>query len=64
MADFAHEVGGDVSYLIMADRWKSSMRATESVLEGEPFVAHAVRWSQRGWPAIAEAESVTEVTFV
>ena len=64
VAYFTHEVGSDVPHLIMADRWKTSMRATDNVLEGEPFVANASRWSQRRLSAIAEAKSITKITFV
>ena len=64
VAYFAHEVGSDVPFLVMEDRRKTSMRATENVLDGETFVTHASRCNQRRWPAIAEVESITKITFV
>ena len=40
------------------------MWTAESVLNGEPLVAYAVGWSHWGWPAIAKAKGVPEVSLV
>ena len=64
MADFSEKIGGDVPNLVVLHGREASARAIEGVFDTEFLAACTLGWEECRLPSIAQAESVSEATFV